>query len=143
MKSLCKQTLERHQPLNDRGYLLFLTPLSFFDPQQRSFQSILVGTPVQPVFQQTKPFYSFLLPYFCQSRADRATAVQAERQATRVRISYSPASCSCKPWDSCLRRWLQIALCCLSCAPTLACSEQTGLVALRTHRYRSPTVPPT
>lgn len=40
-------------------YLLFLTPLFFFDPHQRSFQSILVGTQFSLSFNRQNSFTHF------------------------------------------------------------------------------------
>lgn len=41
------------------GHLHFLTPLFFFDPQQRSFQSILVGTQFSLPFNRQNSFTHF------------------------------------------------------------------------------------
>lgn len=66
--------LLRHQPPSDGEYLVFLTPLLFFDPQQRSFQSILVGTQFSLSFNRQNSFTHFC--FHLSARAGQTEILQ-------------------------------------------------------------------
>lgn len=74
-----KVILERHQPPSGRGFSSLPHSSFLLGHLGEEFSKHSGRYSVQPVFQQTKQFYSSLLPAFCQGKAARATAVQAER----------------------------------------------------------------
>lgn len=69
-EKLAQKTLERHLSPTDRGGSSLYHSSFLLQPSAEKLPKHSCMYSVQPVFQQIRQFYSFLLPSFCQSRAD-------------------------------------------------------------------------
>lgn len=71
--------LARHQPPSEGGFTSCPHSPFLLWPSAEELSKHSGRHSVQPAFQGTKHFYSFLLPALWQRREARATAIQAER----------------------------------------------------------------